>query len=369
MTTRVSRREFLFLLIDRYIAKLFVAFFLGGLTVFLTLFVAVDFMSNMVRFQASSSSLFNYYALYSPALVYQLIPVACLLASIFTLTNLGKNNELVALFSSGMSLARVSFPILFLVVLISGLSFWIGDKVLPIVNQKKNYIYYVEIRKQPGLYSTVKTNRIWYRSGDILFNIKSLQPEKKHAQGLTVYYFDKQWSLTQIIQADDVDMINSRWELQNGNITLFTQESPAPILQKFDHKSIVMSEDIGDLQNSAQSSDVLSIRELSRFIQKNKEAGLDTQRYEVDFHSKFSFAFAAFVMSFIGIPFSVSRARSGSRALSFGICIGLTFLYYAAYTSGITLGQHGALPPVLAAWLPNIGMMGLSLILLLRLKR
>ena len=110
----------MFLLIDRYIAKMFFAFFLGGLVVFLTLFVAVDFMSNMVRFQAPPASLIQYYFLYAPGLVYQLIPVACLLATILTLSTLNRNNELVALFSAGMSLARISSPILVLVVMISG---------------------------------------------------------------------------------------------------------------------------------------------------------------------------------------------------------------------------------------------------------
>jgi lipopolysaccharide export system permease protein len=359
----------LFLLIDRYIAKMFFAFFLGGLVVFLTLFVSVDFMSRMVRFQAPTSSLIQYYILYSPSLVYQLIPVACLLATVLTLSALGRNNELVALFSSGMSLARISSPIMVLVIFISALSFWLGDKVIPVVNQKKNYVDFVEIRKQPGLYSTVKTNRIWYRSGDILFNIKVLQPEKKHAQGITLYYFDNSWHLNQIVQASDVDMQGSQWHLSNGTVTLFANETAAPVLQKFESKNIVMSEDIGDLQNSAKSSDVLSIKELGRFIQKNKEAGLDTQRYEVDYQSKFSFAFAAFVMCFIGIPFSVGKGRSGSRTFSFGVCIALTFVYYAAYTSGLTLGQQGALSPFLAAWVPNILMLTVSFVFLLRLKR
>lgn len=359
----------MFLLIDRYIAKMFFAFFLGGLIVFLSLFISVDFMSKMVSFQASPENLIQYYILSSPGLVYQLIPVACLLATILTLSNLGRHNELVALFSSGMSLARISSPILILVIFISGLSFWLGDKVIPLVNQKKNYVYYVEIRKQPSLYSTVKTNRIWYRSGDILFNIKILHPERKQAQGITLYYFDNSWHLNQIVQADDVDMQGNQWLLHNGSVTLFVNTSAAPVMQKFTSKNIVMSEDIGDLQNSARSSEVLNIKELGKFIQKNKEAGLDTQRYEVDYQSKFSFAFAAFVMSFIGIPFSVGKGRSGSRTFSFGICIGLTFIYYAAYTSGLTLGQQGALTPILAAWVPNIFMLIVSFVFLLRLKR
>ncbi len=348
---------------------MFVGFFLAGLIVFVTLFVAVDFMSQLVRFEASAQTVLRYYLFSLPGIIHQMLPVSCLLATVFTLSTLSKTNELIALFSSGMSLARVSTPILSLVVLISGMSFWMGDRLLPIITQKMNYVKYVEIRKQPGLYSTVKTNKIWYRSNNILFNIKVLIPEKAQAQGLTMYYFNNTWQLIQMISADDVNLKGDTWELSNGTITLFESESDVPLTQAFQRKVILMGEDAGDLQSTSQTSDVLSLKDLGRFIQRNKEAGLDTLRYEVDYHAKFSFAFAAFVMSFIGIPFSVNRQRTGGAGVNIGLCIILAFFYWAAFSSGLTLGRHGALPPVLAAWVPNIGMMVISLIFLVRLKK
>lgn len=356
-------------IIDRYIAKLFLGFFIGGLVVFVTLFVTVDFMTNMVRFNAPTSALIEYYALFTPGIVYQMIPVACLLGTIFTLSTLSKNNELVALFSSGMSLARVSLPILVLVMFISAVSFWLNDRLVSVVNQRKNYVLYVQIRKQPGLYSTVKTNRIWYRSGNVLFNIKTLQAEQAHAQGLTMYYFNGAWQLIQMITAEDVKLMGENWELENGTVTLFTADSNVPMTQNFKHKTITVNEDTRDIQQSSQSSDTLSVSELKRFITRNKESGLDTLRYEVDYHAKFAFAFAAFVMSFLGIPFSATRQRAGGAAFNVGITILLAFGYWAFYSSGITLGQHGALPPVLAVWVPNLAMVALSAFFLFRLKR
>ena len=356
-------------IIDRYIARLFLGFFLGGLTVFVTLFVAVNFMTELVQYNAPAKAVIEYYALFVPSLMYQMLPVACLLGTIFTLSALGRTNELVALFSSGMSLARISTPILVLVVALSGLGFWLNDRVLPLVNQRKNYVYYVDIRKQPGLYSTVKTNKIWYRSGNILFNIKTLAPDKGSAQGLTMYYFNSDWRLIQMITADGVKMQGATWELAKGTVTLFTKESSIPMTQDFKVKTINVSEDTRDIQKSSQSTDALSVAELRRFIQRNKESGLDTLRYEIDYQAKFSFAFAAFVMSFLGIPFSVTRQRAGGAAFGVGATILLAFGYWAAYSSGITLGRHGALPPMIAVWLPNLAMVMLSAVFLLRLKR
>lgn len=359
----------MFNIIDRYISKLFLGFFVGGLVIFVTLFVTVDFMSRSVRFNAPVTTLLEYYSLAAPAIIYQMIPVACLLGTIFTLGALSKSNELVALFSTGMSLARISMPILVWVVLISSAAFWLNDRIVPIVNQRKNYVEYVEIRKQPGLYSTVKTDKIWYRSGNVLFNIKTLQAEKGTAQGLTMYYFDSAWTLIQMITAREVALQGDNWELADGTVTLFSQESSAPMTQNFAKKTITVSEDTKDIQQSSQSVDSLNLRELKRYITRNKESGLDTLRYEVTYHAKFSFAFAAFVMSFLGIPFSVSRQRSGGSAFNVGVTILLAFLYWSAYNSGINLGRHGVLPPLVAVWVPNILMLGLSAVLLVRLKR
>lgn len=357
-------------LIDRYISRIFILFFFGGLLVFVTIFLAVDFLSFAVRFaDAGTDALIRYYSYFTPSIIYQLLPVACLLATVFTLSTLNRNSELVALYSVGMSLARVSAPILVLVALISAFSFWLSDRVLPRFEQKKNYVYYVELKKTPGLYSTVTTNRIWYRSENVLFNIKTLNAEEAKAQGLTLYYFDPAWNLVQQITAENVELDGSEWKLSKGTVTLFLEDSSFPLTKTFDSKVIQLNEDVADLQSSARASDIMSLKELRKFIAKNKEAGLDTLRYEVDYQAKFGFAFAAFVMSLMGIPFSVKNQRSGGAFLNIGICVGLAFLYWASYSSSITLGKHGVLYPVVAAWAPNLIMLFLAIFFLLRLKR
>jgi lipopolysaccharide export system permease protein len=219
------------------------------------------------------------------------------------------------------------------------------------------------------MYSAVKNSKIWYRQDNMLFNIKTFDPESKTAQGLSFYYFDDKWDLVQMIVAKKATLLSKEWRLENGTVTLFTGDSSFPMNQNFDEKSIIIDDDIGDIQESSRFSEVVSIKELRQYIKKNKEAGLNTLRYEVDLHSKFGFALAAFVMSFIGIPFSVINNRAGGRMLSIGLCIGLAFGYWSLLSIGMTLGRHGYLAPILSAWLPNIFMLGLSTFFLLRLKK
>ncbi|MBX3022165.1 MAG: LPS export ABC transporter permease LptG [Bdellovibrionales bacterium] len=357
-------------LIDRYILKLFLLFLVAGIAVFVTLFLTVDVMSFALRnADAPTTALIKLYGYKTPALIYQLMPVACLMATLFTLSSLNKSNELTALFSMGMGLARIATPILAAVAVISVVCFGIADQILPRLTQQANYVEYVEIKKRPGMYATVKTMKIWYRTENILFNIKTLNPQEAKAQGITLYYFDPNWDLTQLITANEVEMKGSQWELKNGLVTLFATESSFPLTKSFASKTISMNEDLTDIQSTTNSSDVMSLKELGRFIERNKEAGLNTLRYEVDYQAKFGFAFAAFVMSLVGVPFSVSRARSGGTFVNLGICLGLAFLYWGTYNSGITLGQNGYIPPIVAAWGPNTLAVLLAVFLLKRGKR
>ncbi|MCB0390256.1 MAG: LPS export ABC transporter permease LptG [Bdellovibrionales bacterium] len=350
-------------------SKTFILFFIAGLLVFVTIFLAVDFMGAFARYEVSSDVLVKYYGYSIPTIVYQMIPVGCLVATVFTLSTFNKSNELIAMFSVGLSLARVSAPMLSLIALISVFSFWLGDHLLPEFTKKKNYVYYVEIKKKPGLYSTVKTNKIWYRSENTLFNIKTLNSEKKKAYGITLYFFDDDWNLTQLMKAKEVDLKGSLWNLYNGQVTLFSEKLDFPVTKAFDEKTISMNEEVADLENSSVSGDVMTLGQLKKFIKKNKDAGLDTLRYEVDYHSKYGFAFAAFVMSLIGIPFSVKRQRSGGTFVNVGICMGLAFLYWVLFSSSLTLGKHGLIPPLLAAWGPNVLCVGFAGYLLVRLKQ
>ncbi len=356
--------------IDLYTSKLFWGYFIGALLVFVTIFSAVDAMSMMVNYKGvDTSALLRYYFYAFPDGVQKMLPVACLMGTVLTLSTLNKANELVALHASGMSLLRISTPLLISVIFVSSIFYFIGDRIGPSMTRHKNYIFYNEIKKMPGMYSVVKTDRIWYRSKNSIFNIKTLNPEGSKAQGLTLYLFSDAWDLLQMMTAQQVDIRGKQWNLTNGSVTLFAADSSFPLTSAFKQKNITMTEESKDLTSTGQTSDMLSQNDLSQFISKNKEAGLDTTHYEVDYHAKYAFSFAGIVMCLLGIPFSVSRSRTGGTFLSIGICMALVFVYWVLYSSSLTLGGHGYLPAILAAWLPGVIMGGLGLYLLRRLKR
>lgn len=341
-------------LIDRYISKSFLTFFFSGLVVFLTLFLVVDFMSNMINKSVEMSVLVRYYGAHSFEILYQMIPVAALVGVVFTLSSLNKSRELTALFSMGMSIWRILTPIFVWVTVFVGLSFYIGDQVLPSAKQKAKYIKFVEIENKPGLYSTVKTDKIWYRSDNIIFNIKLLDAQARKAFGLTMYYFSPDWRLQQVISAKRANIQEGAWELVDGSVTLFIEDLTTPLVKNYETKTIGMTEELSDLQTTSSASDFLTFRELGKYIEKNREAGLDMTSFEVDYHNKMSFPFTIFVMALLGVPFVIGHERSGGTAKNIGLILVMTFIFWTAYSSGMSLGKHGYIPPIFAAWGPNI---------------
>ncbi len=357
-------------IIDRYIGKSFVFYFVAGLSVFVTLFVAIDFLTSTARFSAELKVFAEYYVYYSFEMLFQLIPVACLLATLFTLGTIHKNSEMVAMFSMGLSILRISLPILVIVSGVSLVSFFASNELMTKAVDKRNYIYYTVLKNKPLLYSNSRQENIWYRSGQNIFNISLLNAKEAKAFKITLYTFSSDWMLQQILVAQEALLGEGRWTLKNGTVTVFFDEDSAPITEKFDKKDLEVGENVIDIKTSSKASAQMGVRELRRYIERNKEAGLNTVPFEVDYYSKFSYVFTTLVMVFLGISFATSGSnRSGGVLMNLQKCVVLTLFYWGLYNSGLTLGRHGSLPPIIAAWGPNILMILFASTIIWRQKR
>jgi len=314
-------------LLDRYISKTFIGYFILALVVFLSLFVVVDFMSNTSRFAVPIGIIGDYYLAHIWEILHQILPIATLVGVVFTLSTLNKNRELTALFTMGNSLARILWPIMLPVLFIFSASFYVGNEVLPSAKKKRDYIYYVKIKKKPGLFSTVKTDKIWYRSDNIIFNIKTIKSKSRQAFGVTLYYFSPNWKLAQLINAKRAEFGKRGWTLYDGQVTLMSENFSTPIIKRFEKKKIGMEKGLSEIQTTSNASDFLSLQELSRYIKKNENAGIDMSSFLVDYNKKLAFPFSILVMALLGVPFC--------------IC------------SGVAMGKHGYVGPRLAVWGPN----------------
>jgi lipopolysaccharide export system permease protein len=291
------------------------------------------------------------------------------MGTLICLSGLARRNELTAMFASGISLGRISFVIMSLVFMLCCVSFVITDRVIPPLAKARANFYRTVIQNRPDLQSDIKQNKIWYRSRNLIYNIRSFDRAKKQISGISIYTFSDNFDLIQQIEARTADFIDGKWELSDGLLTLFDDQTGHPMTKQFDHQQVSLSETPEDFQEIEKEVETLRLKNLWRYIQRNKDAGIDTHSYEVTFWSKISMALVPLIMALLGIPFASQHQRHASLARDISLCFLIVLIYWLFFSAALSMGKSGWVPPFWAAWLPNILFFGFGVFMVLRIRR
>lgn len=355
--------------IDRYIIALFlknIAIAVFGLTA-IYLFQQITAMVLEESFPIRQVLIFNLFQM--PAVFVQMLPPSVLIGTVMTLSGLNRTNELTAVFSLGIGLNRIMALLLVFVFAISLGTLFLQDSVLPGLFKRKTNYYWREMKKRTDFYLDVKQNRVWYRSKNLIYNLKAFDLKTQQILGMTVYSFDDRFNLVQTVESDKALFTPQGWKLLTGTVTQFVPNDPFPVSEKFNELRLQIPETPKDFQEIEKEVDGLRLGELKNYIDRNQNAGLDTKSYQVKYHSRFSLSFIPLVMCMIGIPFSVRGRREGGLAKDLAMCLAITFFYWLFYSIGLSLGSNGAVPPVMAAWGPTLIFMAFALLLVARQEK
>ena len=340
--------------LDRYLAGLFVKNLLIAILSLAGIFLFQALMGDMISNQMTTEQALVYHFLALPQTVVQMTPPAVLLATVLTLASLNRTNELIASYSIGVGAMRIMSLFLAIVVIISSGILILEDRIMPLTYKKRMIYFQREIKKRTDFFFDIKQDKIWYRAKNIIYNLQLFDRRSNTIRGMTVYTFDNQFNLKQVVEAERAEYGPKGWRLKKGTLTQFTADDPFPITSPFAEKDLVITETPKDFQEIEKEVESLRFKELYRYIQRMKSAGADTKAYEVKFHAKINLSFIPLVMCVLAIPFSLRNRREGGLAKDLGVCLLVTFFYWLFYSIGLSLGTNGALPPWLAAWLPSL---------------
>jgi len=356
-------------ILDRYIAREFWKGFFAALLTFLVLYLGGDTVRQGVKDDIPPAYAFQYTIYQLPEVFVLLMAPSCLMGTIIGLSGLARRNELTAMFASGVSLGRITFVILSLVFMLCCLSFVVTDRVLPPLAKAKTQYYRTVIQGKPELQTDIKQNKIWYRSKDLIYNLRTFDREKNQISGISIYTFNQSFDLIQQIEAETAVYRDNKWWLANGLVTIFDEESGHPISKHFKSQSVTLNESPEDFKEIEKEVETLRLKNLWRYIQRNKEAGIDTHSFEVTFWSKISMALVPLVMSLLGVPFSVQNHRHGSLARDVTLCFFLVLVYWLFLSGALSVGKAGWIPPFWAAWAPSLVFFGFGLFMILRVRK
>ena len=104
--------------------------------------------------------------------------------------------------------------------------------------------------------------------------------------------------------------------------------------------------------------------ELERYISDLKQSGFDTMRLRVQLNHKLAYPLITFIMAVLAIPFALSMGRRGGLA-GMAAAIGIAIFYWVVASAFEAMGNVNTMPPVMAAWTPDVlfGMAGAYLML------
>ncbi len=353
-------------ILARYLSEAFIKNFIFSALGLTALYLFQDLLGELLASKYPASQVVFYRFMELPQIFVRMAPPSVLMATVLTLSGLTRTNELTAMFSIGVGLKQVMSVILSVVFMICCFMVFLQDRILPPVFRKQTVFYHRDMMGRSDFYIDIKQDKIWYRSANLIYNLRRFDPKSQKILGMSVYTFDDDFRLVQLLDAKEAVFNGKNWELMNGTVTIFSGEDWFPVSKGFERKTLMIEERPSDFQEIEKEVEGLRIKELYQYIQKTKETGVDTRHFEVKFHYRISLSFIPLIMCMLAVPFSVRRSREGGVVKDLGICLAITFFYWIFYSVGLSLGENGMLPPLVAGWAPSVVFGFLAVLLLTR---
>jgi lipopolysaccharide export system permease protein len=308
---------------------------------FLSLFLFIDLVEELSRvgrqgytiWVALMSGLFDL-----PGHFYELMPIAVLIGTIFSMSRMAQSSEFTILRTGGLGPGRALGLLAVLGVVFAAITFVVGDYVVPVSENMG-----VELKAQASGGRDLGRTGAWLKDHrntpdgerNVSVNVQRLNAEGE-LEHIRIFEFDEQGRLRERIGARSA-RVDSRavWTLSGVEIAHWPIEDPAGP----DAAPLVRTEHLDTLRwASTLPSDVvaaavmpvstMSTLELRRYAAHLSGQEQDAQRHAIQFWKKALYPFACLVMVALALPFAYLHARSGGISLKVfgGILLGISFV-------------------------------------------
>ncbi|MFO7768298.1 MAG: LptF/LptG family permease [bacterium] len=356
--------------LDRKAVRQFLLVLLGAVIAFLAIFVIVDLVENLEDFidqDAPWAAPVLYYLYYAPFIVVLTLPVAMLLASLSTIGQMARDNELLAMKASGISPYRPIRALAAVALVITALAFVVGETVVPKANEKKQMVLNEYVNKRGAVSRNENINRaLDLGEGRMLF-VKRYNDQDRLAMHITLARSEGV-EVVRLVQAErmryqpDLD----RWALEEVEERTWSdgEESFTTHARLIESLPALTPEELAKRRKEPEE---MGFSELLDYVERGRARGRDVRRSMVDLHMKMALPFANFIIVLFGASLAAVRRRTG-LAVGFTVSILICFVYYGVIRTGQAFGYNGDLSPALGAWAGNIIFGVLSLFFLRRAR-
>ncbi len=343
-------------ILDKYISKNFIKAFFLSLMAFMGIFI-VSQLFRVVKYLSDGRFTPNeaiyYIVTLLPRTFIDVAPLAVLLGSMMTVSSMASNLEIISLKTSGVKFKRIiMFPII-ISAIVSGVVFFVNDTLYPISLKINRDLRRGEVEERVA---PVEKRNAFLRgeNSNYIYLMEKINRETGFAENIQIIDLNESFDKAErIITAQEgrYNFSKEMWMLKDANI-YYGDDSKKAETQEFfaDSKYRDNPENFITLTVEPRT---LTIKDLKKTIREMKSIGGDTRELLVELGNRYSFPFASFVISFLGLALGGRYVR-GTSAVSLGICVLLGYGYYVVQASFEALSTNGFLNPFVGGWIPNI---------------
>jgi lipopolysaccharide export system permease protein len=354
-------------LLDRYILRNFLEAYFYCVAGFLSLWVIFDVSDNISLFldrQFGFVRTVEFYLTQLPQVLLILLPVALLLAILFSLGRMSRANEIVSMMAAGVSIPRLLLPLLAIGFLTTLAALGLNYSAVPHAElARRNYLSVTSspegIRIRGQIFRNRTDARTWFiqefRPGGNVFNNVQILQQDEHDNIVTNYLAARALYLprTKSWRLDEVKTVNYD---QAGNI-VYSEILPSITIDKW-------SETPFRLGSANVQAEYLSLPELREYLRLNADfPAAVLAPFDTHFYYRLALPWDCLIVVLVATPLGIGFSRRGVLS---SVAIAIVFVFSMNFLSHLflALGEGHRVPPLIAAWTPNLLFAGIGFYLL-----
>ena len=354
--------------LDWYIIRKFLGTFFFSIVLILSIAIVFDLTEKMDDFFEHQVPLkeiiFDYYLPFIPYYMNMFSSLFIFISVIFFTSKMAGNSEIIAIQAAGVSYHRMMLPYAVSATVLFALGVFLGGWVIP--RSSERMLNFTDKYVEHFTTENARNVQLEVAPGTILY-IESFQRRANIGYRCSIEYFEGK-TLTSRLTADRIyyDSLEC-WHLDHYTQRTFT--GLREHLERGSRKDITLPIIPDELFITAQQAQQMTTPELRRYIKRQLQRGSgNVKPFEVEYHKRWAMPLGAFIMTLLGVTMS-SRRQRGGMGKNLGLGIVLTAAYILFSTVSTTFSVNNVMSPIMAAWLPNLVFLALSIPLYIRASR
>ena len=344
-------------ILSKYLLKSLLQPLFYSLFGFMLLFVINDLFDNFSDFLEGGIrplEILYYYSLILPPQMKHFLPVCLLLALLYSLSNLTRHSEIVAMRAGGVSIYRIIMPFVGVGVAATLFVGFINEVVAP--NAAYRAEQFVSFQRQHRAEDIYFAQKVAVKNDQNDWYIQKLDTRDCSMYGVRLMQADPEGSGQVKYKAEKAMWVDGRWWFVDLTVQHYHENgdlkgAPELVLHK---EMRDLTETPETFMNEIKDPQYLSSSEMLNYLKSKKGISKNARnRLKVNLHSLLATPLVCLIVTFIGVPVGAHSGRKGAFA-GIMLAMGLFFVFYALHLVSQYLGKQELIPAWLGGWLPII---------------